>query len=270
MTPGAAGSEPWFPFGVPDLDAPLRVFCLPYAGGGAGLYRSWQQRAAAGAALAPVQLPGRETRLREPPVEDFETLVTRLAGALGPWTGDRYALFGHSMGGLLAHELAYRLEELTGRPPELLAVSACAAPELERPRPAIHQLPREEFVAELRRLEGTPAEVLEDDELLDLCIPRIRADFAVLASHRHRPRAPLNSRITAFCGTRDPQIPVWSMEAWRGHTTRDFRLHLMDDDHFFIHRHEAAVFQHLVDGVRAVLGDEAAGVTSRPDERTSR
>ncbi|TJZ49608.1 thioesterase [Streptomyces piniterrae] len=242
-----------FPFGTPDLEAPVRVFCLPYAGGGAGLYRSWSRRPASGAMFVPVQLPGRENRLHEPPEHDFDTLTERLARAIAPWTGERYALFGHSMGGLLAYELAHRLGELTGRPAELLAVSACAAPDVERPGWRIHDLPREEFVAEVRRLNGTPQEVFEDKDLLDLCLPRIRADFSVLASYRYRPRAPLTVPVTALGGTRDPQVPTWSVESWLDHTDREFRLHLVDDDHFFIHRHEQAVFDHITNGLHEVL-----------------
>ncbi|MGP8298082.1 thioesterase II family protein [Streptomyces inhibens] len=242
-----------FPFGTPDLAAPVRVFCLPYAGGGAGLYRAWSQRTVPGVAIVPVQLPGRENRLHEPPEHDFDALAARLAEAIAPWTGERYALFGHSMGGLLSYELAHRLQELTGRPAELLAVSACAAPDVERPSWRIHDLPREEFVAEVRRLNGTPQEVFEDEDLLDLCLPRIRADFSVLASYRYRQRAPLAVPVTALCGTLDPQVPTWSVENWRSHTARAFRLHLVDDDHFFIHRHEQAVFEHLTDGLREVL-----------------
>ncbi|MEU5212443.1 alpha/beta fold hydrolase [Streptomyces sp. NPDC020742] len=242
-----------FPFGIPDPEAPVRVFCLPYAGGGAGLYRAWSRRAVPGVEFVPVQLPGRENRLHEPPEHDFDALAERLARAVAPWTGERYALFGHSMGGLLAHELAHRLQERTGRPADLLAVSACSAPDVERPAWRIHDLPREEFVAEVRRLNGTPQEVFEDEDLLDLCLPRIRADFSVLASYRYQQRTPLAVPVTALCGTRDPQVPTWSVETWRAHTTGDFRLHLVDDDHFFIHRHEQAVFTHITDGLHREL-----------------
>ncbi|WFB10773.1 alpha/beta fold hydrolase [Streptomyces sp. LX-29] len=241
-----------FPFGLPDPEAPVRVFCLPYAGGGAGLYRTWARRGDADAAFVPVQLPGRENRLHEEPEKDFDSLAERLATVIAPWTGDRYALFGHSMGGMLAHELARRLEELTGTPARLLAVSACAAPDVERPEWRIHDLPREEFVAQVRRLNGTPRELFEDEDLLDLCLPRIRADFSVLASYRYRPRSPLAMPVTAFGGTRDDQVPTWSVENWREHTDGDFRLHLVDDDHFFLHRHEQAVAEHIRDALRRV------------------
>jgi surfactin synthase thioesterase subunit len=241
-----------FPFGAPDPEAPVRVFCLPYAGGGAGLYRAWSGRSVPEAVFVPVQLPGRENRFHEPPEQDFDALAERLARAITPWTGERYALFGHSMGGLLAHELTHRLHEMTGHHAELLAVSACAAPDVERPAWRVHDLPRDKFVMEIRRLGGTPQEVFEDEDLLDLCLPRIRADFSVLASYRHRPRAPLPVPVTALCGTSDPQVPVWSAEKWREHTAGDFTLRLVDDDHFFVHRHERVVFEHITNGLRDV------------------
>ncbi|MGW3206157.1 thioesterase II family protein [Streptomyces sp. NPDC001135] len=247
-----------FPFGIPGTDGPVRVFCLPYAGGGAGLYRTWSRSAVAGAAFVPVQLPGRENRLHEPPERDFDTLAERLAQALAPWTGERYALFGHSMGGLLAYELAHRLHALTGRPADLLAVSACAAPDLERPAFRIHDLPRDEFVEALRRLGGTPQEVFEHEELLDLCLPRIRADFSVLASYRYVPRPALAVPVTALCGTRDARVPVRSVESWRAHTDRAFRLHLVDDDHFFLHGHAQAVLDHVLGGLRGARDPSCA------------
>ncbi|MET8950236.1 thioesterase II family protein [Streptomyces sp. NPDC004393] len=241
-----------FPFGLPGSEAsvtPVRVFCLPYAGGGAGLYRPWVGHSAAGAEFVPVQLPGRENRLMEEPEGDFDALAERLARGIAPWTGERYALFGHSMGGLLAYELAHRLNELTSQSAELLAVSACAAPDVERPEWRIHELPREEFVDRLQKLNGTPREVFEDEDLLDLCLPRIRADFSVLASYRYRPRPPLPVPITALAGTRDTQVPTWSVADWRRHTDRGFNLHPVDDDHFFLHRHQQAVIGHIADGL---------------------
>ncbi|MFJ4578702.1 thioesterase II family protein [Streptomyces echinatus] len=252
MTTAADDPAALFPFGLPDTEALVRVFCLPYAGGGAGLYRSWAGHTAAGAQFVPVQLPGRENRMTEEPETDFDALAGGLARRIAPWTGERYALFGHSMGGLLAYDIAHRLHELTGTPAELLTVSACAAPDVERPDWSIHGLPRDEFVERLRNLNGTPQEVFEDEDLLDLCLPRIRADFSVLASYRYRPRPPLPMPVTALAGTRDPQVPTWSVADWRRHTDGPFTLHTVDDDHFFLHRHQQTVIGHVSDGLRSM------------------
>ncbi|WP_330461225.1 alpha/beta fold hydrolase [Streptomyces sp. NBC_00820] len=245
-----ADASALFPFGLPDPDASVRVFCLPYAGGGAGLYRPWVAHAATAARFVPVQLPGRENRMAEEPEKDFDALAERLARGIAPWTGERYALFGHSMGGLLAHEVTHRLLESTGRPAELLVVSACAAPDVERPDWSIHDLPRDEFVDRLRKLDGTPREVFEDEDLIELCLPRIRADFSVLASYQYRPRAPLPVPVTALAGTRDPQVPTWAVAEWKRHTSGAFDLHSLDDDHFFLNRHQRTIADHITNALR--------------------
>jgi medium-chain acyl-[acyl-carrier-protein] hydrolase len=155
-----------------------------------------------------------------------------------------YALFGHSMGGLVAFEVTRRLAER--RPAALrLFVSAIAAPHLPRPRSEMHRLPRPDLIERLRRMNGTPRQVLEDRELMDLILPTIRADFRALEGYAYVEAGPLPCPISAFGGLQDRMVPTESLEEWRRHTRAEFDLQLFPGDHFFLATQEAALLQIL-------------------------
>src|SRR5262245_53644991 len=168
MTGLCAATDRWFPSLRPGSDADVRLFCFPYAGGGASVYRGWAGCLPGSVDVCPVQLPGREARFREPPFARIGPLVEALAASIRPWLDRPFAFFGHSMGALIAFELSRRLQHEHGLQPVRLFVSGCAAPQVQTEREAIHALPADQFRQELRRLNGTPAAVLEDDELMEL------------------------------------------------------------------------------------------------------
>jgi medium-chain acyl-[acyl-carrier-protein] hydrolase len=245
MMTGRAAASPWLLNTKPNPNAALRLFCFPYAGGSAQIFRSWSQQLPRSVEACPVQLPGRGSRLREPPFTDLNTMVQALAGALLPYMDKPFAFFGHSMGGLISFELAHRLRESGVPGPVQLFISGNRAPQFSHDDSPSYDLPEPEFIEELRRMNGTPAEVLEHPELIQLLIPLLRADFKVAQTYVHQPRPPLDCPITAFGGLRDEDVTQEHLSGWREQTTAEFSLHMFPGDHFFILNSEALLLDTL-------------------------
>lgn len=227
----------------------MRLFCLPYAGGGAQVYRPYPQALPVDVEVCAIQLPGRERRFREPALKSVEAIVDQLAPVLGELFDRPYAIFGHSLGALVGFELVRRLRK-EGRPlPLHLFASGHRAPHLPDPDPPIHHLPDAQFVEELRHLNGTPQEVFESPELLELILPVLRADFTAAETYAYRSDAPLSCPITALGGTRDAMISRDELQAWQEHTSIDFELYLLEGDHFFIHQRHDDVMRILRDAI---------------------
>lgn len=233
--------NPWFGRNEPEQRAAVRLFCLPYAGGSAAAYRDWHALAPGRIQICPLELPGRGGRFGEPPVVRMRPLADALADALEPYLDGPFAVFGHSMGGLLAFELTRALRRRGLPLPAHLFVSATTAPGTPRTRPPIHQATDAEVVAELRLLGGTPREVLEDDELMALTLPTMRADFSVLETYEYRPEPPLPVPLTVFGGTDDPLVPLRDLDGWREHSAAGARLRVLSGGHFYVHAAAAEV-----------------------------
>jgi medium-chain acyl-[acyl-carrier-protein] hydrolase len=241
----ASPADRWLPTVRPWSRAGLRLFCLPYAGGGASVYREWAGALGDSVEVCPVQLPGREARFGEPAFTRIGPLVEALADALGPHLDRPFALFGHSLGALVAFELARRLRR-SGRPgPSHLFVSGCRAPQVRRAERLVHTLPDAAFRQELRRLGGTPAELLANDELMDLVLPTLRADFALCETYEYADGFPLPCPVTALGGRDDGAIGRDDLEAWRVHTTARFAAHVLPGDHFFVRSARARVLAEI-------------------------
>ncbi|WLQ32272.1 alpha/beta fold hydrolase [Streptomyces castrisilvae] len=213
-------------------DAPLRLVCVPYAGGGAGVFRGWHT-GLPGIEVAAVRLPGRESRYTDPPYRTMGPLVADLADAITATADRPYALFGHSMGARVAFETARRLRRVGGPQPRCLFVSGCRAPHLPL-RPPTGHLTDARFVQELRALGGAPPQFFADPELVALLLPMLRADFGVLESYEHAPAAPLGLPVRAFCGDADPHVSPAQAAAWRAHTTSRFGLTRVAGGHFYL------------------------------------
>jgi medium-chain acyl-[acyl-carrier-protein] hydrolase len=213
--------------------AAFRMFCFPSAAGGASMFRPLVQQAPASLDVRPVQLPGRENRLAEKPYDRLTPLVEAATEALLPFLDIPYALFGHSMGAMLAFEATRRLEAL-GCPPVHLFVSGLRAPQLPDLEPPIYLLPDDEFLDELRRLNGIPDEVLAHSEFLRLLLPLMRADLTVCDTYVYQPQPPLSCPISVFGGLEDPKADRDQLEGWREQTTAGFRVRMLPGDHFYL------------------------------------
>jgi medium-chain acyl-[acyl-carrier-protein] hydrolase len=228
------GPLPWFKV-QPGSTARIRLFCFPYAGGGSGIFRQWgKEFLRFGIEVVPALLPGRESRMREPGYTHVDQYLEPLAREISPYLDSPFAFFGHSMGGIIAFELARRLRDERGRECKHLFISGRRAPRIPRRDPYMHDLPEPEFIAELERMKGTPKEVLEHKELMELMIPLLRADFATCNTYTYAPGQPLRCPITVLGGTRDEEAPPDELDLWSEETTGDFSVHLLEGDHFFI------------------------------------
>jgi medium-chain acyl-[acyl-carrier-protein] hydrolase len=246
----ATAFDSWVAYRKPNPQARLRLFCFPYAGNGASIYRTWSDGLPADVEVCPVQFPGRGTRLMETPFTQLTPLVQALAQALVPILDKPFAFFGHSLGALVGFELARQLRRQSGVQPVRLFVAADRAPQLpHRDRP-IHVLPEEEFLVELRRLDGIPGKVLEEVELMQVMLPILRADLAVYETYVYSAEPPLNCPISTFGGLQDHRVSCGDLEAWRDQTSASFSLRVFPGDHFFWHTTQPLLLQVLAQELR--------------------
>lgn len=218
-----------------------QLLCLPYAGGGAQVFRGWQERVPAGVEVTGVRLPGREQRFREAPLDTWPEALAELAAAVAPEAArGPYAFFGHSLGARLAYELTHVLTEAGHRPPELLVVAACRAPGRAPRHRTMHDMDGPELLERLREMNGVPPEVLENQQLMRMFEPVLRADLRLAETWEPSPGA-IGTPILAMCGERDDIDHYEDMTGWRRHTTGAFAIRSFPAGHFFLRDEEAAV-----------------------------
>ncbi|PMB28391.1 putative thioesterase [Fischerella thermalis CCMEE 5319] len=215
------------------------------------MFRTWADSLPQNVEVCSIELPGRLKQMKSPPFTGMEPLVSAIAPILLPYLDKPFAFFGHSMGGLLSFELARQLRREHNLTPVHLFVSASRAPQIPSPKPPIHALPETEFKEELRRLNGTPASVLENTELMHLLTPILRADFAVLETYVYIQEPPLECSITAFGGLEDQEVSLQELEGWRSQTQNSFQLQMFSGDHFFIHSAQSLLIEDLARDLRA-------------------
>lgn len=254
-SPGRTTS-PWFNCAKREANARLRLFCFPYAGGGASIYRGWENYVPGGVEVYAVQPPGRGSRFREPAIDRMDSLVAAVADAIQPFLDVPIALFGHSVGGFASFEMSHRLRMQFGVNVKHLFVSGARGPHLPRNRHNIHDLSEDEFLNELKTLNGTPPEVLENPDLMRMISTTLRADFAIAETYKaSSQRPPLNCPISVFGGLDDTLAAREDLEAWKIHTTGPFDLWQLPGDHFFIHTSDSLILR--------ILSRELARLISR-------
>jgi medium-chain acyl-[acyl-carrier-protein] hydrolase len=242
-------TSPWFPFSQSAPHASARLFCLPYAGGSAAVYRSLGELLPSHVEVCPIELPGRATRAREQPFTHAPLLAVAIAQALRPLLDRPYAIFGYSLGALLAFEVVRQLRREQRTLPVHLLVAARHAPHVLSPHPARHMRSDAELVDELDKMGGTPKEVLDDQDLLQFLLPYLRADFTLDDTYEYKQESPLPCPLTALGGLVDPGVPRDSLEAWRVHTSEACRVYLYPGGHFFINQ----TMPQIAEVIRAAL-----------------
>lgn len=230
----ARGGDRWVRYGRgAATGSGLRLFCFPYAGGGAAAFESWTRGPEPGVDVAAVELPGRGDRFGERPCPDIRLLTEDLLAALSPHLDRPYGFYGHSMGADLAYALAARIARTPGiRRPLGLFVAARRAPRSRGPSAA--RLSDGALVQWLRGLGGTPEEVLADPDLLAALLPTLRADLELAAAPSARPRDRLAVPVRAFAGRDDEEAPPELMRAWAAETGAGFELTVVPGGHFFL------------------------------------
>ncbi|VVO19263.1 thioesterase II family protein [Pseudomonas fluorescens] len=220
----------------------LTLLCLPYSGASAMVYSRWRSKLPQWLQLQPVELPGRGARFDETLQTDMRTLALQLAKECMPTLRAPYALFGHSLGALLACEMAHALRALGCPEPVALFASGTAAPtqRAEYDRELSVRKTDAQLIEQLRTLEGTSEEVLANEELMSLTLPVLRADFLLCSSFNPAPRPLLKCPVHVLGGTTD-RASTEQLIGWRKETQGSFSVDMLAGGHFFIHEHEAKV-----------------------------
>jgi medium-chain acyl-[acyl-carrier-protein] hydrolase len=211
------------------------LFFFPYAGGGPAVFNKWITELPGSMEAWVAHYPGRGSRHAEPPINSLLPLVEKLSGPIKPLLDRPFAFFGHSLGALVAFELARLLLQDDLPQPLILFVSSCSAPHIPDPNPPIHTLPDMEFLEALQWLNGIPSELLQLPDEMGLFLPTLRADFEAIESYQYTPgKFTLDSPIIAFGGLDDPRLSREQLESWALHTNAAFKTHYFPGDHFFI------------------------------------
>jgi medium-chain acyl-[acyl-carrier-protein] hydrolase len=231
MAPGSG--NPWILRPRPNPRARLRLICFPYAGGGGSIFRTWPSALPDDVEVLAIELPGRETRFKERPFQEMPALIAALTDAVGPELAAPFAIYGHSLGALIAFCFACELRRRSHPGPVHLFVSGRRAPQLPEPSPAYH-LPEPAFLAHLRHLGGIPEAVIQNAELMAIFLPILRADFVLSEATATPPDEPLGCPITALGGLGDDKATLDELDAWRAQTRAAFERETFPGGHFFL------------------------------------
>jgi pyochelin biosynthetic protein PchC len=218
---------------APAAPGAVSVVCFPHAGGTAGFFRPWARLVPDRAVLHAVQYPGRQDRIAHPPARDMDGLVGPLAEALAPAAGPDLVLFGHSMGAAVAYEVARALEARTGRALGSLVVSGRPSPRTQRDT-AVSAGGEAAVLEDVRRLGGTDPALFGDEQVRDLVLPSIRADYALIEGYGPRPGPPLATPVLAVRGTEDPEVTAEEARDWASVTHGEFRSAEFPGGHFYL------------------------------------
>jgi medium-chain acyl-[acyl-carrier-protein] hydrolase len=224
---------------------PFRLYCFAYAGGNASFFMGWQDRLPPDVEVCGVQLPGRGARFGEAPFREMTCLVDALAPVLQRSIDRPFALLGHSLGALVAFEVARRLAARGAERPRHLYVSGCHAPQFRDPPKDYHLLDDDKLVEVLRDYNGTPPEVLADRQLVSMLLPSIRADFAIAETYRYQPSVQLDVPLTAWAGREEVRSSPEQVSGWAMESTGAFEQAWFDGGHFFIHQQRQQVLEEL-------------------------
>lgn len=223
----------------------MRLYCFSYAGGSAASYYAWQGRLDPAIEVCAIELPGRGARLSESPLRSLAVLIEVLAHVIDGDDGLPFAFFGHSLGGLLAFELARYCQRRGCAMPERLFVSGSAAPQCRAPSRRLHELNDVDLIAALRHYNGAPSAVLDNPELMELMLPTVRADFALAADYEYRAGELLAIPISVYGGDGDPHVRYEDLAHWQDETCEPITMRCFPGDHFFIQSAREAVLVQL-------------------------
>jgi surfactin synthase thioesterase subunit len=232
----------------PAPELPVRLVLLPHAGGSANFYFTLSESLSAHADVLTVQYPGRLDRLAEPCLDSIAELADGVLTALLPLLDRPVVLFGHSMGAMVAFELAGRLERDKDVVPRSLIVSARRSPE-DTHDEGIHRRDDDGLLAEVATLSGTDPMVLAEPELMSMILPALRNDYRAVETYVYQPAPPLRCPILALVADADPRVSVDEARRWRGYTSGPFELETFPGGHFYLtdqrHAVTAVVLRHL-------------------------
>jgi medium-chain acyl-[acyl-carrier-protein] hydrolase len=238
----------WLVVPRPNPAAAIRLVCCASAGLGPAMFRAWLPLLPPTIELSMVHLPGRESRWSEPCLHRMEDLAREIADALIERSDPHFALFGHSLGALVAFEVTRAIRRANGREPVHLFASAHRAPQVPLRYPKIAGLSDDAFVTEVdARHGGIPPEVASNRELMELMLPSLKADYGLFEAYTYVREEPLSCPISVFGGTRDAYISEADLDAWREQTSGRFWLRMIEGGHFFVNDDRPTVVASVVD-----------------------
>lgn len=224
----------------------IRIFCFPYAGGGASAYRNWGTYLPDYVGVYPIQIPGRENRITEKALTDMCELTDKIVSAIHPYLDTPYLVFGHSLGAKISYEVCNELREKQDNAPCHLIVSGSRAPHIPEPEP-LHNLQDVDFIEAMKRYSGMSKEFLENRDLLNLFLPIFRADFILDETYCFTKYEKFDFPITALYGDQDQDSEIDTVEAWSEYTNTSFNKKVFHGEHFFIKTSEKEVLAYIKD-----------------------
>ncbi|MCE2595214.1 alpha/beta fold hydrolase [Motilimonas cestriensis] len=246
----------WFHVPKPKVNPKLRLFCLSYAGGSSATYSPFADQLPNEVELVAVQLPGRGIRLSEAPYTNLSQLVVDLSKQMQPLLEVPYVVMGHSFGSRLGYELVQHFRMLQWPLPLHFIASGSKAPHYKNTDSPIHQLPEAAFIEKLRSFGGTPDEILNNADFMEMLLPMLRADFAMVETHQSEIRPALDCDLSMFGGVNDEGVPQDKLLDWQLHFSGHISETLFEGGHFFIETHKALVIKSVKEKVQALLAGQ--------------
>ena len=235
----------WIKCPQPNSEANLRLFCLPYAGGGTSIFRLWHRELPSNVEVCAIDLPGRENRLREKPISNLEILTENLVEVFLQHLDKPFALFGHSMGALIVYELARKLLQKNVNPVYIF-LSGRPAPHVPELYPPLHLLPNAEFIEKLTNVYcAIPDIVAKDQELMELLLPALRADITLIETYIHSKVEPLDCPICALGGLEDKEATHDYLVTWRDYTRSSFSVQMFPGGHFYLNENRQLLLEFM-------------------------
>jgi medium-chain acyl-[acyl-carrier-protein] hydrolase len=250
----------WFTRPPRPVQHACRIFCFPYAGGSASIYRGWQDALPKSVELLAIELPGRGAHFSAPPIASLDALVAQLVDVIAPLLDVPTFFFGHSNGALIAYALTVELMKREMALPHSIILSGKLPPHLDC-KEALHDLPTPQFVEKLRSLNGTSTEVLSNSALLEVLLPCLRADFALSETYRHAPCPLLPCKASLMGGHADLDISVEELKEWSRYFSATPTVHMFEGDHFFVH----SAKEHILPILREYVIDCLVEASQRPN-----
>ncbi|MBS4536684.1 thioesterase [Clostridium sp. D2Q-14] len=213
------------------------LFCLPYAGGSEAIYYKWKKYLDSSIELYPIELKGRGKRFDKGFYENLEEAVDDIFNNIKDKIDNTdYAIYGHSMGSLLAYELYYKIKKMGYLKPKHIFFSGYKAPSIIRTKENIYDLPDYDFIKKVMELGGTPEEVFNNKELLEVFLPVIRNDFKILENYNYKEREDkIECDVSILYGNQEA-INLEDVLLWKNHVSSGFKIYNLEGNHFFINK----------------------------------
>lgn len=230
---------------TPNPKAIIQLICIPYAGGGKSIFIEWTKKISKDIEILIISLPGREDKIKDTTISNFNTLFPQLIAECKQYINKPFSIFGHSMGGVLSHGLAYYLEAKKIFPQYLIASSAPAPIQTQlNNNNILHTLSDKQFLKELsHRYQAIPPSVIKDQSLIQIFLPTLRADVTLMESYllftnsNKQNFKKLKCKIVATCGDFDPECNKSTLLEWKHLTQNQFFYTIFPGNHFYLHQH---------------------------------